>query len=278
MDIQKSEPNVRLHITRVGVTNLKKIIRTAGGDLTAEFSIFVDVPAKVKGSHMSRNLETINELLATMPTDSDVEMLCSRIAARLLERHEYAERAEVSLKTRYRGKNGEYNLIGWAAQARGNEKGRGRKAVGVEAAGMVVCPCGQELVREKFGLQSKDAPIASHNQRGIGTLIVESDEDERVDANALVEIVKRSMSAPISEILKRPDEERVIIEAHKKPMFVEDCVREMLMGASELKLGDNAVITARQENLESIHEHNAFAERIVLFGDLLRELKENGKK
>jgi GTP cyclohydrolase I/GTP cyclohydrolase-4 len=59
------------------------------------------------------------------------------------------------------------------------------------------------------------------------------------------------------------------------PRFVEDCVREMLRMATErlARLGDDAFVSARQENLETIHKHNVVAERHGLMGELVRELE-----
>ncbi len=69
-------------------------------------------------------------------------------------------------------------------------------------------------------------PIASHNQRGRGTLLIGS--ERRVGAEDLVDIVEQSMSSEIYELLKRPDELYVVDKAHRNPRFVEDVVREML--------------------------------------------------
>ena len=48
------------------------------------------------------------------------------------------------------------------------------------------------------------------------------------DAEELVDIVERSMSSPIYELLKRPDELFVVEHAHLQPRFVEDSVRVMV--------------------------------------------------
>ena len=36
------------------------------------------------------------------------------------------------------------------------------------------------------------------------------------------------MSSPVCELLKRPDEKATVMNAHRKPVFVEDCVRNMM--------------------------------------------------
>jgi GTP cyclohydrolase IV len=76
--------------------------------------------------------------------------------------------------------------------------------------------------------------------------------------------------------MKRSDEVEVVEKAHMHPRFVEDCVREMIRMAAErfAPLGDGAFISARQENLETIHKHNVVAERHGLLSELRRELDE----
>ena len=76
------------------------------------------------------------------------------------------------------------------------------------------------------------------------------------------------------ELMKRPDERAVVEKAHRRPRFVEDCVREMLRGvaAAYPDLDPSAFVMARQENLETIHQHNVVAERYGLFGEIIAEL------
>ena len=119
-------------------------------------------------------------------------------------------------------------------------------------------------------------PVATHNQRGIGTLFVGCPEtcDTPIDAADLLRIVEDSMSSEIYELMKRPDEVEVVEKAHLRPRFVEDCVREMVRMAVErfAPLGEHAFVHARQENLETIHKHNVVAERFGLLGELRHEL------
>jgi GTP cyclohydrolase I/GTP cyclohydrolase-4 len=73
--------------------------------------------------------------------------------------------------------------------------------------------------------------------------------------------------------MKRSDEAEVVEKAHRRPRFVEDCVREMIrMAVDEFEpLGPDVFLSARQRNLETIHQHDVVAERHGLLGDLLRE-------
>jgi GTP cyclohydrolase I/GTP cyclohydrolase-4 len=155
---------------------------------------------------------------------------------------------------------------------------------------MNACPCAQQLVTAEARRRLADdgfsdheveriidaVPIATHNQRGLGTLHVGVPESEplEIDAATLLRIVEGSMSSEIYELMKRSDEAAVVIRAHERPRFVEDCVREMIGGVlAELsELPDDAFVSARQENLETIHQHNVLAEREGTLAELRRDL------
>src|SRR5919206_374255 len=115
-------------------------------------------------------------------------------------------------------------------------------------------------------------PLATHNQRGRGTLLVGT--EERLNAERLVEIVEGSMSSPIYELLKRPDELFVVEHAHLQPRFVEDSVRIALRDALAAypALDDDDFLLSRQVNLETIHAHEVVAERYGTVGELRAEL------
>jgi GTP cyclohydrolase-4 len=119
-------------------------------------------------------------------------------------------------------------------------------------------------------------PVATHNQRGLGTLHLGCPEDcdNDIDAERLLAIVENSMSSEIYELMKRSDEAAVVEKAHRRPRFVEDCVREMVRGVIDgfPELTERHFILARQENLETIHQHNVVAERFGLLGEMRREI------
>src|SRR5262249_4242418 len=162
-----------------------------------------------------------------------------------------------------------------------------RHAVGVEAHGLNACPCAQGLVRgsaaarlAEAGFDATDVaripelvPSAPHNQRGIGRLYVGT--EHALDALDLVEIVERSMSSPVYELLKRPDELFVVEHAHLQPRFVEDSVRHALADTLDAYpgFGDGDFVLSRQVNLETIHTHDVVAERYGTVGELRAELE-----
>src|ERR687888_2530463 len=220
-----------------------------------------------------------------------VEQLAEHIAAHIVER-QAALRAEVRIAARYplerttpvTGLRTQemVSLIGLAAAS----EARTRRLVGVEATGINACPCAQGLVRERAAERLGDAgfdeldverilelvPLATHNQRGRGTLFVGT--DAAVNAEQLVRIVEGSMSSPVYELLKRPDELFVVEHAHLQPRFVEDSVRIGLRDtlAAYPELDDADFLLSRQVNLETIHSHDVIAERYGTAAELRGEL------
>jgi GTP cyclohydrolase IV len=165
-----------------------------------------------------------------------------------------------------------------------------RGTVGVSATGMTACPCAQELIaaraRERLSAQDftseqidailDSVPVATHNQRGLATLHIGCTEGctAEIDASVLLAIAEASMSSEIYELMKRSDEVEVVEKAHRRPRFVEDCVREMIAGVLNTfgELDGASFVSARQENLETIHQHNVVAERHGLLSELRGEV------
>jgi GTP cyclohydrolase I/GTP cyclohydrolase-4 len=299
--VQARTPATQVSLSRVGVTGVEKILRVSANGAEqlyhAQLECYVDLNPQQMGVHMSRFQEVVNEAIdeVIMAEALKAETLAAHIAARVRER-QGGIRAEVTIRARYperkltpaSGKVTQelYTLIGTAVMS---ERGL-RRLVGVEAQGMTACPCAQELVadasRDRLAEEGftddeiervlSAVPVATHNQRGIGTLCVGSPEGRDFDPSAetLLSIVEESMSSEIFELMKRPDERAVVEKAHARPRFVEDCVREMVRGvlAAYPDLGEDAFVVARQENLETIHQHSVIAERHGLVSEIREEL------
>jgi len=296
--VQARVPSIPVALSRVGVTGVEKVIRIREELFHARLDCYIDLGAEQKGAHMSRFEEVVNEAIGEVVLGESpfrAETLATQIAELVRER-QGAERADVAIAARYpehkpapvSGVRTQeiYTLHGRAvASSRGT-----RRMVGVSATGMTACPCAQELVaaraRERLlgeGLSEgqielvfEHVPVATHNQRGLGTLQIGCAEecDAEIEAAALLAIVEGAMSSEIYELMKRSDEVEVVEKAHRRPRFVEDCVREMIAGVLGAfpELDDGSFVSARQENLETIHQHNVVAERHGLMGELRREV------
>jgi GTP cyclohydrolase-4 len=240
--------------------------------------LFVDLPASQKGSHMSRNLELVSDIIDEnlQKSVSDLETFCAQTAKLLLKKHDYATFSEVKAEAEYflertypSGKKGlePYKLV---AEARAKNTGEIKKLIGVKVIGMTACPCAREVIKTIGKYDEKDIP-PTHNQRNITTLMIEvPGDDKSVDANDLIDLAEQSFSSPTFGILKRREEGQLVFNAHKNPKFVEDVVRDIL--SSILKkyknLPDDVMVVVRSESEESIHKHNAFAERVTTLGEL----------
>jgi GTP cyclohydrolase-4 len=293
-DVQSSRPAVAIGLSRVGVTNLERIIRLTGKGkdnlFYATVDLFVDLAPQQAGVHMSRFSDELEQVVdaITVQAAPDIETFAELLARQTVASQD-ALRSEVRVTAKFpmrkiapiSGKPTQsiYTLIGMAVAGRHAT----RRLVGVEADGLTACPCAQDMVRsyarqllqEQEGMDDATAdrildlvPLATHNQRGRGTLLLGTRRE--VQAFDLVHIVEHSMSSEIYELLKRSDEFFVVNKAHRNPRFVEDVVREMIRLAldSYPDLDDGDLIVARQENFESIHRHNAFAEHYGTAGEL----------
>jgi GTP cyclohydrolase-4 len=296
-DLQASPSDVRIGLSRAGVSGVRKAIRIRYGEqeklIAADIDCTVDLDHSQKGVHMSRFPEVFEEAIEEVVIEEAllVEQLAAHIAAQIVERQR-ALRAEVTIVAQYPLERRTpvtglptqelVSLIGLAAAS----KRATRRVVGVEATGINACPCAQGLVRERSrerleaaGFENGEierilelVPIATHNQRGRGRLYVGSEEP--INAEELVRIVEGSMSAPVYGLLKRPDELHIVEQAHANPRFVEDSVRLALRETLETyALADGDFLFSRQVNFETIHDHDVIAERFGTAGELLSELE-----
>jgi GTP cyclohydrolase IV len=298
-DVQARAPGVAVGLSRVGVTGVEKVVRIRDELFFARLDCFVDLAREQKGAHMSRFDEVVNEAIGEVVLSESpfrAETLAQHIAE-LVRARQGAERAEVTIAARY-PEHKPAPVSGVQTQEIYTLHGRAvafehgtRRMVGVSATGMTACPCAQELlaagarkrlVADGFSAEQierilQSVPVATHNQRGLATLQIGCIEEcvAEIDARTLLEIAEASMSSEIYELMKRVDEVAVVEKAHRRPRFVEDCVREMLAGVVRVfgELDGASFVSARQENLETIHQHNVVAERHGLLAELRHEIE-----
>ncbi len=286
-DVQNFDASRPFKLTRVGVKGVKKPVKVHrperdAHDVSATFDLFVDLPKTQKGTHMSRNLEALADILDEEIVDRStrsLENLCARIAEALLDKHDYAHDANVRATADFfltrKNPGGKptveaYGLIAEAFAERGRPTNR---RLGVRVIGASACPCAMETARFEFAQKGieipEDVPFITHNQRNIVTLWVDVPEGEDIEAATLVDLAEDALSAPTHGYLKRGDEGQLVIQSHHDPKFVEDVVRETLhLVVERLNLGDEAQVFASSEAEESIHKHNAYAERRTTISEL----------
>jgi GTP cyclohydrolase IV len=297
-DLQASAPEIALALSRAGVSGVQKAVRIRRGDaetvMAATIDCTVDLASDQKGVHMSRFPELFEEAIELVVVREGmlVEALSEQIASKVVER-QGALRAEVWIRAQWPMRRRTpvtgletQEMVTLCGIAAASETGT-RRAVGVEVNGINACPCAQGLVRNRAserlleaGFEGADVekilglvPLATHNQRGRQTLFVGTEQD--LDAETLVEVAERSMSAPIYDLLKRPDELFVVEHAHLQPRFVEDSVRHALRDALDAlpQLDDADFLLSKQVNFETIHTHDVLAERFGTVAELRGELE-----
>jgi GTP cyclohydrolase IV len=202
-DLQASAPEISLALSRAGVSGVEKAVRIRRGSaetvMAATIDCTVDLRADQKGVHMSRFPELFEDAIDLVVAREAmlVELLAEHIASTIVERQK-ALRAEVQIRAQWPIRR-RTPVTGLATQemvtlcgiAAASPENGTRRVVGVEAAGINACPCAQGLVRNhaterllEAGFASGDVerilelvPLATHNQRGRGTLLVGTDED-----------------------------------------------------------------------------------------------------
>jgi GTP cyclohydrolase-4 len=299
-DVQASAPDVAVGLNRVGVTGVEKLLEIDREGkrpyvLMASFDVYVDLPGWRKGADMSRNMEVVDEIISEASGQSGlrIEEICGHVAERLLERHDYTTQAEVKMEAEFavnertpasdRPTQSTATVI---AGATAKDSGT-REKIGARVTGMTVCPCSQGMMAERarerleeLGVDEesvraflRDVPQAGHSQRGHATLTIDAAGTPEVDLHDVIDVARDAMSARTYNLAKRPDEDHMTQHAHANARFVEDCVRALASGVVETfeELPDDAIVTMRQSNDESIHQHNAHAERVADLGTLRGE-------
>ena len=293
-DLQASTPEVRLSLTRAGVTGVQKAVRISHEGhqtvMAAEIECTVDLARSQKGVHMSRFPELFEEAIeAVVGTEAlHIESLAEHIAQHIVGRQS-ALRAEAWITARWPvrrttpvSKLSTQEMVSLVGIAAATAEGCGGWSVS-RRPGSTPAPARRASSRprrraprrgrlrgrrpDSRARPARDAQPARQRPLFVGT-------EHELDANVLVAIVQASMSAPIYELLKRPDELFVVEHAHLQPRFVEDSVRLSLKGALDAlpELADGDFLFARQLNFETIHAHDVLAEREGTVGELRAEL------
>ncbi|MFW9782853.1 MAG: GTP cyclohydrolase MptA [Candidatus Heimdallarchaeota archaeon] len=310
-DLQNSGSAIDIAIDKVGIVELEKKVEIVQENKKYSFypkiSALIDLPARQRGIHMSRTSETIEEVINEVifkPTPT-IELVGDRIVRKLLERHPYTSKAEVKLEGKIvvqlrenntRNIQKSYDIISNVKAFR-SSKGEVQNVyfIGASAVGMTVCPCAKEMsqeyaseiikTREDINVSEEDLrklinilPFSSHNQRSIGTIIVQIKDltNHKIDVLDIIDVIEESMSGKIQSVLKRPEEAELVRSAHLKPLFSEDVIREMVknfMLRDFPNIEDDFKVKFKIESFESIHPHNVYAELKTTIGDLKRKLK-----
>jgi GTP cyclohydrolase-4 len=251
-------PKVKETIDRVGISGLRTGLKLASNSsetyFTAEIDLFIDLDTERKGIHMSRLVESINEVISKgsrQPKDS-FESLGVDILTELKKRHKYST-GEIAIRTTLflrrhtpitnKPTDEPYDVT-VGVIARGDEFFKNLRVI---AIGNTLCPHSLETTKGK-----------AHVQRAEVDLQVEVPLKEEIRLEELIEICEKSFSSPTFTVLKTNDEAAVVEDMFKNPKFVEDVARDCFRLAKNLNFKGKVKI--RATSFESIHKHNAISE------------------
>ncbi len=249
-DVQALPDTRNLSIDRVGIRDIRqpvKVVDRSGlaQSTIATFGMFVQLAPEVKGTHMSRFVEVLEEREGALSLANFSELV-QAVAMRL-----DANRCEVEMSFPY--------FMEKAAPVTGVtstldfqvtmicewDSGNFSEQLTIEVPVTSLCPCSKTI-----------SDYGAHNQRSLVSATVEIANPIWIDD--LISLLEVQGSCELYPILKRPDEKYVTERAYENPKFVEDIARDVAMAFNaDGRIGKFRVTV---ENFESIHNHSAFAE------------------
>ena len=286
-------------VSRVGLTGVDAVIRLGAERRSAvPFAARIEcsiepgpAPAAPGAARFDEVVTTVLREVIAGAVETRAERLAQQVAERLRERGG-ATRAEVAIDARFPERRpapvsgiATQEISTLHARAVASDHGT-RWTLGVSAQGIVTSPHAQAVLRavarERLAAGGfdegeiervlREVPVATDDQRGIGTLHLGCPEECALEADVgtMLAIVEGAMSSEIFELMKRSDEGAVVERAHRRPRSAVECVRAMIAGVVERFAGapDVVFVLAAQENMETIHRHHVTAERAGLLGDL----------
>ena len=247
-DVQSNVDRRNLAIQRVGVKDITHplTVLTARGPqpTVATVDMYVALPPDVKGTHMSRFLDVLQNAHEPV-SPAMLQRLMTTMLARLDADAGYVEMRFPYFVMKTAPVSGVESLMDYRVTMRAETK------AGVTTVTMQVlvpvtslCPCSKNI--SEYG---------AHNQRSHVTISATLRDELPVES--LIGIAEQAASCELWGLLKRPDEKYVTERAYDNPKFVEDLVRDVALAVEALDAV--AAYTVESENFESIHNHSAYA-------------------
>ncbi|MBL1142463.1 MAG: GTP cyclohydrolase I FolE2 [Proteobacteria bacterium] len=248
-DTQNIRDTRHIAIDKVGIKNIRHpiVVSDRSGreqHTVANFNMYVNLPEKYKGTHMSRFVEILNDHEYEITVQSFKRMI-EEMTVRL-----NAESGDIEMSFPYfvnkkAPVSGVMSLmdyeVSFIAQIRDNKT---QVLVKVLVPVTSLCPCSKNI-----------SDYGAHNQRSHITATVRMYDFMWIEE--LIDIIEKVASCELYGLLKRPDEKYVTERAYDNPKFVEDIVRDVAVKFNEENRIAGYIVES--ENFESIHNHSAYA-------------------
>jgi GTP cyclohydrolase I len=247
-DVQNTRDYRNIDINKAGVKSIKYPItvldkKNKDQHTIATINMYVDLPYRFKGTHMSRFVEILNRYRKGINV-KNLSTILSDMKKKLNAKSAHIEIEFPYFIEKMAPVSKEKSLMEYTCKILGSLNDELDICLGVEVPVTTLCPCSKEMSEK-----------GAHNQRGIVSIKVRFKKFFWIED--VIKIAEKSASSEVYSLLKRPDEKYVTEKAYANPRFVEDIVRNVAQ-----KLGDNPNITwfsVESENIESIHNHSAYA-------------------
>jgi len=255
-DVQGYKDSRQLDITRVGIKSIRSPVivrdKSAAQHSVATFALSVFLPQDLKGTHMSRFTQLLNDFRTFEITSSSI----NEVQAEMLTRLE-SNSGTITMEFPYfinkqapvTGQSGmlDYNIT---LISDTQSDGTTQTTVKTDIPVTTLCPCSKEI--SKYG---------AHSQRSVISVSALLQDRHNFHWEDLIVSAEEQASAQLYSQLKRADEKFVTEQAYDNPRFVEDLIREV---AAVLNTNNNIrSYTLEVENFESIHNHSAWAQILV---------------
>ncbi len=247
-DVQGHADTREIAIQRVGIKDLRHPItvhdRSGAQHTVATVTMAVHLPEHLKGTHMSRFVQILNEQEFNLSVDYFRSML-AEMRQRLESESGYVEMTFPFFVRKKAPVTGVESVLDYSVTFMGEIDGD-QTQINVKLVAPVtsLCPCSKKI-----------SDYGAHNQRSHVTINARIEGEFCIEE--LIELAEKEASCELYSLLKRPDEKYVTEKAYDNPKFVEDMIRDI---ACQLNKEERIrAYCLEVENFEAIHNHSAYA-------------------
>ena len=250
-DTQNTKDIRNIVINQVGIKDILHPIKFVNRDseshpTIANFTMTVRLPENVKGTHMSRFIEILNDGECSFGIDTFMNLV-QAVADKLDSSDAQIIVDFPFFRNKKAPSSGVESFLDYKVTLTGTiVNGEPELTLKVVVPVTSLCPCSKSI--SKYG---------AHNQRSHITIEAKAAKGETIYLEDLIDLAEEKASSELYAILKRDDEKVVTERAYENPAFVEDIVRDI---AVELNANKKVnFYCLESENFESIHNHSAYA-------------------
>jgi len=249
LDVQNLADTRQIAIDRVGIKAIRHPVTVkektgAVQHTVAMFNMYVHLPQHLKGTHMSRFIEILNENEIEVSVEN-IQAILNEVANRLEAESGHIEMTFPYFINKSAPVSGVKSLLDYEVSFICEIK-HGQHDIKVKVLIPVtsLCPCSKKI-----------SAYGAHNQRSHVTVTVSMQELMWIED--IIAMVEAQASSELYGLLKRPDEKYVTERAYDNPKFVEDMVRDIAGAFNREPRIKHYIVEC--ENFESIHNHSAYA-------------------